>query len=66
MKFLKIFKGIIHLRRRHVIRGEGGSPLPMVADARGVGVLGLPTSSFFEGMYQDILLKKKYEKPSFA
>ena len=24
--------------------GEGESPLPMVADARGAGVLGLPTS----------------------
>ena len=59
-------KGTIHLRRRHVLGGEGGSPLPMFADARGVGVLGLPTSSIFEGMYQDILLKKKYEKPSFA
>ena len=59
-------KGTIHLRHRHVLGGEGGSPLPMSADARGVGVLGLPMSSIFEGMYQDILLKKKYEKPSFA
>ena len=27
------------------LRGGGGLPLPMVADARGVGVLGLPTSA---------------------
>ena len=37
--------GTIHLRRRHVLGGEGGSPLPTFADARGVGVLGLPTSA---------------------
>ena len=53
--------GTIHLRRRHVLGGrgcphcrclrlpmlggEGGSPLPMFADARGGGVLGLPTSA---------------------
>ena len=42
--------GTIHLRRRHDIEGEGGSPLPMFADARGVGVLGLPTSAIFEGI----------------
>ena len=28
------------------LRGGGGSPLPMFADARGPGVLGLPTSAF--------------------
>ena len=27
--------GTIHLRRRHVLGGEEGSPLPMFADARG-------------------------------
>ena len=27
------------------LRGGGGSPLPMFADARGAGVLGLPTSA---------------------
>ena len=27
------------------LRGGGGSPLPMFANARGVGVLGLPTSA---------------------
>ena len=27
------------------LREEGGSPLPMFADARGGGVLGLPTSA---------------------
>ena len=27
------------------LRGGGGSPLPMFADARGGGVLGLPTSA---------------------
>ena len=37
--------GTIHFRRRHVLGGEGGSLLPMFADARGVGVLGLPTSA---------------------
>ena len=37
--------GTIHLRRRHALGGEGGSPLPMFADARGGGVLGLPTSA---------------------
>ena len=42
--------GTIHLRRRHVLGGEGGSPLPMFADARGVGVLGLPTSAIFESI----------------
>ena len=52
-KFLIIKKinyllGTIHLRRRHVLGGEGGSLLPMFADARGVGVLGLPTSAIFE------------------
>ena len=70
----KIFiKSCIFILRDHPFKtsacrrgGEGGSPLPMSADARGVGVLGLPRSSIFEGMYQDILLKKKYEKPSFA
>ena len=35
----KLFRqGTIHLRRRHVLGGEGVSPLPMFADARGVGV----------------------------
>jgi hypothetical protein len=28
-------------------RGEGGSPLPTLADARGVGVSGMPTSAVF-------------------
>ena len=42
--------GTIHLRRRHVLGGEGGSPLPMFADARGAGVLGLPTSAIFESI----------------
>ena len=45
-QFLSLL-GTIHLRRRHVLGGEGGSPLPMFADARGVGVLGLPTSAIF-------------------
>ena len=42
--------GIIHLRRRHVLGGERCFPLPMFADARGVGVLGLPTSAIFESI----------------
>ena len=42
--------GTIHLRRRHVLGGEGGSPLPMFANARGVGVLGLRTSAIFESI----------------
>ena len=54
--------GTIHLRRRHVLGGEGGSPLPMFADARGVGVLGLPTSAIFESIRR-YFCKKKYEKP---
>ena len=32
------------------LRGVGGSPLPMFADARGPGVLGLPTSAIFESI----------------
>ena len=44
----KLSLGTIHLRRRHVLGGRGGSPLPMFADARGGGVLGLPTSAIFE------------------
>ena len=32
------------------LRGGGGSPVPMVADARGAGVLGLPTSAIFESI----------------
>jgi hypothetical protein len=35
------------------LRGVGGSPLPMFADARGVGVLELPTSAIFESKYQE-------------
>ena len=31
-------------------RGGGGSPLPMFADARGAGVLEMPTSAIFESM----------------
>ena len=30
------------------LRGEGGPHVPMFADARGAGVLGLPTSAIFE------------------
>ena len=30
------------------LRGEGGPHVPMFADARGGGVLGLPTSAIFE------------------
>ena len=45
--YLSVIFGTIHLRRRHVLGGEGGSPLPMFADARGIGVLGLPTSAIF-------------------
>ena len=45
--------GTIHLRHRHVLGGEGGSPLPTFADARGVGVLERPTSAIFESMYQE-------------
>ena len=30
-----VLLGTIHLRRRHVLGGEWGSPLPMFADARG-------------------------------
>ena len=45
--FCNLALGTIHLRRRHVLGGEGGSQLPMFADARGVGVLDLPTSAIF-------------------
>ena len=40
--------GTIHLRRRHVLGGEGGSPLLTFADARGVGVSRMPTSAIFD------------------
>ena len=35
-------------RRRHALGGEGCPPLPMFADAREGGVLGLPMSAIFE------------------
>ena len=50
-------QGTIHLRRRHVLGGEGGSPLPMFADARGAGVLERPTSAIFESMYKETKVK---------
>ena len=37
--------GTIHLRRRHALGGEGCPPLPTFADARGGGVLRMPTST---------------------
>ena len=41
--------GTIHLRRWHVLGGEGCPHGPMFANARGKGgVLGLPTSAIFE------------------
>ena len=40
--------GTIHLRRLHVLGGDGCPHVPMFADARGLGVLGLPTSAIFE------------------
>ena len=64
-------KGTIHLRRRQVLGGEGGSPLPMFADARGVGVLGLPTSAILSfliahlhpfSFYSRILTEEEKEK----
>ena len=62
MEALSFSLGTIHLRRRHVLGGEGGSPLPMFADARGVGVLGLPKSAIFESIRR-YFCKKKYKKP---
>ena len=53
--------GTIHLRRRHVLGGEGGSPLPMFADARGGGVLGLPTSSINPGRHKRGFLEAPYK-----
>ena len=52
--------GTIHLRRRHVLGGEGCPHGPMFADARGVGVLGLPTSAIFEiiNPHYRLLLRK--------
>ena len=52
--------GAIHLRRRHVLGGEGCPHVPMFADARGVGVLGLPTSAIFEiiNLHYRLLLRK--------
>ena len=43
-----IYIGTIYLRRWHVLGGEGVSPLPMFADARGVVVSGMPTSAIFD------------------
>ena len=34
---VNLMLGTIHLRRQHVLGGEGGSPLPMFANARGEG-----------------------------
>jgi hypothetical protein len=48
--------GTIHLRRLHDLGGGGGSPLPLFADARGAGVLGLPTSAIFETIRRQIRL----------
>ena len=54
---MRYYLGTFHLRRRHVLGGEGGSPLPMFADARGGGVLEMPTSAIF----QSICIKRQTE-----
>ena len=61
--YVRITEYTLEIYRSKCFRGGGVSPLPTFADARGVGVLGLPTSAIFNnsiyivGYYQNYFLK---------